>query len=229
MKKIFSTLSRYFTVGVHFLILLLSIGKTFIKRGYLKIRKIEVKHPHLQSFIDRRKESGCNLNSLFKSLEEQSDKAVLIAGLVKQQETYTSKDQLIKTLPSMGHETEIIAIPIALTAFSFFRHFVTIIIDNREGIIEFYDPIGFSTSQYKNSYLWGPKCKKGSHLTLSELMSTIKIKYDILKVIENKKIHQTDFNQCALFVYDRIYKRGSLGFSIEKASQSPMTSKQAFI
>jgi hypothetical protein len=229
MKQIFSAVVRYLTLGTHFLILLFFIGKTYLKRAYLKMRRIEASHPHLQLFIDKRNQSNCNLNALLESLHEKSDKKVLIATLVKKQETYTSKDELLSSLPRSEPETETIAIPLAVTAFSFFRHFVTIIVDHREGIIEFYDPIGFSVSQYKNAYLWGPLCKKGSHLNLSELIEHVKNKYNISTVIENKKIHQTDFNQCALFVYDRVYKRGCLGYSIAKADHFPMSSKQGFI
>ncbi len=225
----FSAIVRYFTLGVRSLILLFFIGKTYVKRAYLKIRRIETKHPHLKLFIDKRNQSSCNLNALLDSLHEKSDKRVIIATLVKKQETYTYKDELLNFLPPLTSETEMIAIPLALTAFSFFRHFVTIIVDRREGIIEFYDPIGFSISQYKNAHLWGPMCKKGSYLNLSELIEHVKEKYNISTVIENKKIHQTDFNQCALFVYDRVYKRGCLGYSIAKADHFPMSSKQGFI
>jgi hypothetical protein len=229
MHKIALSLLHFFSLVAHCLILFASIAKTFVKRAYLKIRKIKIEHPHLQSFIEKRKKSGCNLNTLFDSLEEQSDPFIKISDLVKRQESYTSKDELLKSLPPLEKETEIIAIPLAISAFFFFRHFVTLIIDQRDGIIEFYDPIGFTISNYKNGFLWGPQCKKGSHLTLTELFSFIKEKYQISKVIENKKMHQTDFNQCALFVYDRIYKRGPLRFSAKKASQSPMSSSQAFI
>ncbi|MCH9622081.1 MAG: hypothetical protein S4CHLAM20_15160 [Chlamydiia bacterium] len=229
MKRFISHLSRYFTVGLHFTVLMASIIKTSIKRFYLKLRKRQVKHPHLQSFIDKRVKNNCNLMSLFHSLREQANPKLQISELVDLQQIYTSKDELLKSIPVKKSETEIIAIPIAITAFSFFRHFVTLIIDLREGVIEFYDPIGFSIAQYKNAILWGPKCAKGAHLTLKELVQATQKFYQINEIIENRAIHQKDFNQCALFVYDRIYKRGVEGLSFQKAGKAPLTSKQAFI
>jgi len=229
MKHIKETVGRYLSVGLHFTVLMASIIKTSIKRLYLKIRRRSVHHPHLKQFVSKRLSNGCNLTSLHQSLKEHEDQRLQISDLVEAQTNYTNKDELFATLPVKKDKSEIIAIPIAITAFSFFRHFVTLIVDFREGVIEFYDPIGFSIAQYKKAILWGPRCPKGHHLTLSELTAYTKRFYNVDQVIENDAIHQKDFNQCALFVYDRIYKRGKEGLCFHKAGKKPLTSKQAFI
>nr|MCH9811319.1 hypothetical protein [bacterium] len=183
---------------------------------------------HLQEFKNSKKLANCNLNALQDSLSFFQE-AVQNANFVQSQRVYQSQKELLTRLPELEKEQDILAIPIAIKAFSFFRHFVTIIVDKRAGIIEFYDPLGFSTSQYKNAILWGPKCPKKELLSLSTLLKAIQEKYGIEKVVENTTIHQKDPNQCALFVFDRIYKRGVLDMSFEEASKKPLCSLQGYI
>jgi hypothetical protein len=220
--------TRHIAVALRFTRLTISIAKTFVKRLYLRICKEKLQHPHIQDFIDKKEKSRCNLNTLAGVLKEQENGSLVVSKLVNAQTIYQSKEELLSYIPAHSQDSEIIAIPIAITAFSFFRHFVTIIVDRRAGIIEFYDPIGFTTSQYKNAVLWGPKCPKKDLLKLGELLISIKKHYQLETLIENTAIHQTDFSQCALFVYDRIYKRGIKGLSFKEASRSPLTSQQAF-
>lgn len=229
MKRLISQIKRLLTIGVHFVVLMAAIIKTAIKRVYKKIRKQKVEHEHLRYFITNRKSNSCNLTTLLHSLEKRSCNKLLICDILDHQASYQNKGQLLRLLPEPQEGTEIIAIPLAASAFSFFRHFITIIVDLREGIIEFYDSIGFSIAQYDKGTLWGPNCPKAGKLKLSELVEKAKEVYGIDKVIENRELHQQDFNQCALYVYDRIYKRGVKGQSFAAASKSPLTSKQAFI
>lgn len=227
MKKVKNT----FSFAQHSTHLMAGIAKTYLKRFMLKFSKKRDSYPHLEEFILRRKQTGCNLHTLHSTLAglvKDHDK-VIISSMVNGQKTYTSRLEILEHLPKASETTEIIAIPIALNIFKFFRHFVTIIVDRRAGVIEFYDSIGFTTLDYKNAVLWGPKCKKKNLLKLTELMDFVANFYGIDTIIQNKDIHQTDFNQCALFVYDRIYKRGIKGFSFRKASKTPFSSKYAHI
>ncbi|MCH9617583.1 MAG: hypothetical protein SP4CHLAM5_08720 [Chlamydiia bacterium] len=221
-------LKRHITIAFRFTILTLSIGRTFVKRGLFRFCKKRPQQTHLQEFIERKEKNGCNLNALAGALNGQTNAALSVSNLVKAQNNYRSKQELLEHISGHPQHSEIIAIPIAITAFSFFRHFVTIIVDKRAGIIEFYDPIGFTTSQYKNAVLWGPKCPKNDLLKLEDLLISIKKHFQIETLIENTAIHQTDFTHCALFVYDRIYKRGVKGLSFNQAGRSPLSSHQAF-
>ena len=229
MTTLKSRAYRYLSVGTHTTILMLAVVKTTLKRLYRKIRKQKIQHSHLKRFIEKRAATQCNLNTLFNTLNDHANQKLIISKLVDTQPTYTSKEQLLNHLPTPTDETEIIAIPIAVEVFSISRHFVTLIIDFRDEVIEFYDPIGYSSTQYNNTRIWGPKCKRSERLTLAELIAHTKSKYEFPDFIENQDMHQKDVNQCALFVYDRIYKRATKGLSFEKAGLSPLTSKQAFI
>jgi hypothetical protein len=229
MENMKYKIKRYATVVIHGLILILSIIKTYINRFIWLFRRQKAQYLHLQEFIDTKRETRCNLITLFDLLEKNDEKTLQIAPMDEGQRTYQSKDELVSYLPDMEAGVEILAIPVAVKAFKFFRHFVTIIVDKRDHIVEFYDPIGFDLTQYKNDVIWGPKASKKNLLKLTELVAYVQEKYGVYQLIENKDMHQTDFNQCALFVYDRIYKRGVKGYSFEEANKAPMSSKQAFI
>lgn len=229
MNKIIIRTKRVLSIGFRFTTLVSSILATGCKRVMLQFRKDNTYHAYLQEFIDKKVESGCNLTSLYETLKDKADDRLRISSLVNKQKTYTSRHDLLKMLPNLDAKVQIIAVPIAIKAFSFFRHFVTILIDRKSGLIEFYDPIGFTIFQYSKATLWGPLCEKSNLLSLSELIAYIKNKYQIEEIIENTEIHQKDFHQCALFVYDRIYKRGVKGYCFKKASKSPLNSNQAFI
>ncbi len=229
MENIKDKAKRYATVAIHGSVLILSIIKTYVNRFIQIFKRQKAQYLHLQEFIDNKRETRCNLTTLFDLLEKDAGNRLQIAPMDEAQKIYKSKDDLVSYLPDIEKGVEILAIPVAVKAFKYFRHFVTIIVDKRDNIVEFYDPIGFDLTQYKNDVLWGPKAKRKNLLKLRELVEYIQEKYGINQLIENKDMHQTDFNQCALFVYDRIYKRGVKGFSFEEANKTPMTSKQAFI
>ena len=228
MKRSIDLIKLFFSVSIHFLALSYSIVKTFFRRVALKILRKKTDVPYLQVFIDKKKKTRCNLSSLFDSIQKQLSCRIILSNLLKVQENYKHKDELLDSLPKLSSNTEMVAIPIAIKAFGFFRHFVTIIIDTKTQVLEFYDPIGFSINQYRNAILWGTKCEKSNSLSLNELIDCIKEKYGICAVEENTHMHQTDVNQCALFVYDWLHKRCVRRFSIKEAEKKPLTSNQAF-
>lgn len=172
-------LIRHFTVGLRFLTLTLSILITSVKKEIHRRKKVKIQHPHLKDFKDKKYKSKCNLNTLSSLLNKKKSNRLLVSDLVNAQQTYQCKKKLLGYLPQHSETTEIVAIPIAIKAFSFFRHFVTIIVDRKAGIIEFYDPIGFTSYQYKNAVLWGPKCAKKDLLSLVELLIAVKERYQI--------------------------------------------------
>lgn len=231
MKAFLQNLIIATTIVLHFIVLVFVVAKTGIKRAYRSVMKIEIFCPHLCAFITRRKTTGCNLTSLTDALNEIQNDTLQVANIIDALSSYETKEDLLFLLPEREMDTEIIALPFAASSpfLLYVRHFVTIIIDFRDRRIEFYDSLGYTSKQYGASTIWGPNCEKGSCLTVEELVSACQSFYGFDDLVENDKFHQRDFNQCALFVFDRIYKRSIKGYTFEKAQESPLTPKQAFI
>lgn len=231
MKAFLQDLKTSATIVLHFIALALVVAKTEIKRVYRSIMKIETFCPHLCAFITRRKATECNLTSLTEALAEIQNDTLQVGNIIDALSSYETKEDLLLLLPKREMDAEIIALPFAACSpfLLYVRHFVTIIIDFRDSRIEFYDPLGYTSKQYGASTIWGPNCEKGSCLTVEELVSACQTFYGFDELVENGKFHQRDFNQCALFVFDRIYKRGIKSYSFETAQSSPLTPKQAFI
>lgn len=234
MKKKAKTLFHYCKIPVKFLILTCFIVKTFFKRKFqaLKHSIKGTKAPvptHVNDFLKSKRIHGCNLDSLASSLQKHKSKSLQVSPFLLEQRSYISKNELLKKVCSMKDETEVLAIPIALTAFSFFRHFVTVIVDKRTKTVEFYDSIGFTTKDYTYATLWGEKCSKEERLQLQELMQHIRKSYTNYSFVENKQVHQKDFNQCAVYVFDRIYKRGVEKLCHVSASKKPLCSNYVYL
>ena len=224
MNNFFSSFFHCFVIGKRFVVLFFAICFDFVRKFFTISSNRKSKPVHLEKFMQNKALYGCNLPALYHSLKGDASDTLILAELINKQKEYRVKEDLYQSLPPFQEKCQIIAIPLAVKVLGFYRHFVTIIIDKREGIIEFYDSIGFTISDYKNTILWAPNCKTKDALMLSELMSYAKSFYKIETIRENKVIHQKDFVRCALFVYDRIYKRAVKGFSFQKAGRHPLPS-----
>ena len=182
--------------------------------------------PALKELLSKRSISERTIRLIANSL---ALKNTHLSQLFQYQKVAYEVSSLLSQLPNPNTCKErYIAIPLAVKVLGIFKHWVLIIVDKQSDTLEFYDSLGLTLSDYNKTFLYSPK--HGASLTLQALLNIVLELYGTKKteILENKKVHQKDSINCALFMLDRLYMRCVNELSFSKAQESAPCTYKAF-